>query len=74
MEKEPRLVASAKRGTHEVLLYRRKGYVRRYVYARVRKETFVEPPTHKAFMAAVFRIAHNILELNKRIDEESQNE
>lgn len=63
------LIASAKKGTHEVLIYRRKGYIKRCVFARVRKETFEDPSSPKSFLSAVFRIAHHALEMNKRIDE-----
>lgn len=70
---KPQLVASAKPGSHEVKIYncyiKKSGYLKptdrkctnTFVYARVRKSTFVEPPSFKSFMAAVFRLAHHRL-------------
>jgi len=58
MSKE--LIASARPGQHQVKIYKNK-YVKTFVYARVRKMTFIENPSHKNFMSAIFRIAHNIL-------------
>jgi len=58
--KKCELVASAKPGVHQVKLYKKK-FTQTYVYARVRKETFVEQPSPKAFMSAIFRLAHERL-------------
>lgn len=61
-----KLVASAKKGTHEVKIYH-KGYVKKYVYGRIRKETFPDQPSPKAFMSAIFRLAHDVLRRNAQI-------
>lgn len=67
------LIASAKPGSHVVKVYncyiKKSGYLKptdrrcsnTFVYARVRKSTFIEPPTSKAFLAAIFRLAHHRL-------------
>lgn len=67
------LVASAKPGMHVVKTYscyiKKSGYlkptdkkcVNNFVYSRVRKMSFIEQPTQKAFLAAIFRLAHNKL-------------
>ncbi len=71
--KNAQLVASAKPGIHEVKTFhcyvKRTGYLRPsvrkctniFVYARVRNSPFWEQPTQKAFMNAIFRLAHDRL-------------
>ncbi len=71
--KTPQLVASAKPGLHQVKVLncyiKRNGYVKptgiycsnTFVYSRVRKMTFIEQPTEKAFKAAILRLAHEVL-------------
>ncbi len=57
---KPILVASARAGVHQVEIYKPR-FTQTFVYARVRKATFVEPPTFKTFMSAIFRLAHERL-------------
>lgn len=71
----PSLVASAKPGVHQVRVFncyiRKSGFlkptdkysVKRFMYARVRRETFIDP-TPQDFIGAVLKVAHNILERN----------
>ena len=81
--KRAQLIASAKPGVHQVKVYNcrlikhgdnegyvklaDKGYDYDFCYIRVRKATFVEQPTDKAFKSAIFRIAHNILNYHKNL-------
>lgn len=71
--KKAQLVASAKPGVHEVKTFscyiKKSGYLKptdkectnTFIYARVRKSSFIEQPTQKAFMSAIFRLAHDRL-------------
>lgn len=68
---KPKLVATSKPGEHKVIIYKKR-YTKVFTYARVRKATFVEQPDNKHFMAAIFRIAHNILKENADKAENSQ--
>lgn len=70
------LVASAKPGVHEVKTFfcyiKKSGYLKHtprkctntFLYARVRKMSFIERPSRRAFMQAIFRLAHE--RLNQR--------
>lgn len=74
--KKPKLVCSAKPGQHRVEMHHvvlnRRGYLVRFddnkkqvetgMYVRLRKKTFIEQPSFKAFMTAIFRLAHDRLQ------------
>lgn len=77
-KRTPRLVAQARPGVHQVKVFncyiKKSGYVKatdtqsvsKFMYARVRKETF-EDPSEKAFISAVFKMAHTMLDRNLQI-------